>query len=95
MIAVAPSFADHPAALSTSALSFVLPLDLGGHEKAETPRLRKRGASAALNAASAPAAGILAWAPPPGALGHRTLWAMLLGLFVARLLWSALSLALS
>lgn len=70
-------------------LSFARPLP----DDFSRPRLgrvgaRGRGKSAALRVASTSEAGHVAFAPPPGAIGYRTLWAMLLGLFIMRVLLS-------
>lgn len=80
-------------------LSFVLPLpdDFTPQPRQRATRnvgrvsAHRRGKSAAMRVASTAEAGIIAFAPPPGAIGVRTLWAMLLGLFLARLLWSLIS----
>lgn len=71
--------------LSSTVLTFVLPVD--SHPWADDrPRPRRREVSAALKAAGRSRLGLLAKAPPPGAIGHRTLWAMCWLLFAAALL---------
>lgn len=80
-------------ASTSSGLSFVLPLH-DDFVRRRTPRNAEgagasgRGRPATVRAASPPEAGRIAFAPPPGALGYRTLWAMLLGLFIMRVLLS-------
>lgn len=81
-------------ASTSSGLSFVLPL----HDDFVRRRIPRRaegvsaghGRPAAMRVASATEAGRSTFAPPPGALGYRTLWAMLLGLFVMRLILALL-----
>ena len=87
-------FAVSPANLSSSALSFVLPM--GTDAPADSaPRARRRGKSAAVAVAESSAAGLLKQAGPPGAYGANTLWAMCWGLWglwllraVLAVLWS-------
>ena len=86
-------FAVTPAAaadLSSSALSFVMPLGTAAPADGR-PRARKRGQSAAMAVAETAVSGVLKQAGPPGAYGVRTLWAMCLGLWVLWLLRALLA----
>lgn len=79
-------------ASTSSGLSFVLPLH-DDFVRRRTPRAAEgtsagRNKPAMVRAVSTTEAGRIAFAPPPGALGYRTLWAMLLGLFIMRVLLS-------
>ena len=94
----AATFAPHsPADLSHahldrgSVLSYVLPLGSLDHAPAAVPRPRRRGQSAAVEAAANPAIGLVKRTNPPGMIGHRTLFAMLWVMFAAQLLWLLLT----
>ena len=71
-----------PADLSSSALSFVLPIGTAAPTPAADgrPHARRRGRSAAMEVAETAVSGVIKQAGPPGAIGVRTLWAMMLGL---------------
>lgn len=84
-------------AASMSAMSFVLPMGAAAPigPAPAAPRHRKHGQSSAVEMAARPEAGILAFAPPPGTIGVRTLCAALWVLFGARLVFALLTYALS